>query len=272
MAARMQPCRGFTLIEVLVALAIMAVMAVMSWQAIDGMTRAQERARAHADGTLALQAAFAQWHADLDAMMVWPQQLAAAAAPPGNPSGNPSGSPSGGSSSSNAEPLAARSLAWDGRVLRITRSAPLPLPAPLSAAPGGPPATARPPAPSALRVVAWTRSATSGQWWRWQSHPVRTWNEWASAWQAAQGWSQTPERPVSTGQAVAIAALQDWQLYYFLDNAWFNPLSSSAQGEAQLARVPEAIRLNLTLAEGQALTGPVMLDWLSPTFTPTAGM
>lgn len=76
MAARMQPCRGFTLIEVLVALAIMAVMAVMSWQAIDGMTRAQERARAHADGTLALQAAFAQWHADLDAMMVWPQQLA----------------------------------------------------------------------------------------------------------------------------------------------------------------------------------------------------
>ena len=91
MAARMQPCRGFTLIEVLVALAIMAVMAVMSWQAIDGMTRAQERARAHADGTLALQAAFAQWHADLDAMMVWPQQLAAAAAPPDNPSGSPSG-------------------------------------------------------------------------------------------------------------------------------------------------------------------------------------
>ena len=35
MAARMQPCRRFTLIEVLVALAIMAVMAVMSWQAID---------------------------------------------------------------------------------------------------------------------------------------------------------------------------------------------------------------------------------------------
>ncbi len=98
MAARMQPCRGFTLIEVLVALAIMAVMAVMSWQAIDGMTRAQERARAHADGTLALQAAFAQWHADLDAMMVWPQQLAAAAAPPASPQtppGNPSGSPSG---------------------------------------------------------------------------------------------------------------------------------------------------------------------------------
>ena len=49
MAARMQPCRGFTLIEVLVALAIMAVMAVMSWQAIDGMTRTQERARTHAE-------------------------------------------------------------------------------------------------------------------------------------------------------------------------------------------------------------------------------
>ena len=64
-----------------------------------------------------------------------------------------------------------------------------------------------------------------------------------------------------------IATLQDWQLYYFLDNAWFNPLSSSAQGITQLARVPEAIRLRLTLAEGQALAGPIVIDWMSPTFT-----
>ena len=85
--ARCLAAAGFTLIEVLVALSVMALMALMSWQAIDGMVRTQERARAHTDDTLTLQAAFAQWRADLDTMSVWPQQMAllAPAAPAGVP-------------------------------------------------------------------------------------------------------------------------------------------------------------------------------------------
>ena len=37
----MQRQRGFTLVELLVALMVMALLAVLSWRGLDGMTRAQ---------------------------------------------------------------------------------------------------------------------------------------------------------------------------------------------------------------------------------------
>ncbi len=80
--------RGFTLIELLVALSIMAVMAVLSWRGLDGMTRTQTQVRQHSDEVLTLQAALAQWGADLDAL----------ARQPGIPT-----------------------LDWDGRALRVVR-------------------------------------------------------------------------------------------------------------------------------------------------------
>ena len=80
--------RGFTLIELLVAISLMALMAALSWRGLDGMTRAQTQMRQHSDAVLALQAALAQWGADLDAL----------ATQPNTPS-----------------------LDWDGRALRILR-------------------------------------------------------------------------------------------------------------------------------------------------------
>ena len=80
--------RGFTLIELLVAISLMALMAALSWRGLDGMTRAQTQMRQHSDAVLALQAALAQWGADLDAL----------ASQPNTPS-----------------------LDWDGRALRILR-------------------------------------------------------------------------------------------------------------------------------------------------------
>ncbi len=82
------PHRGFTLIELLVAISLMALMAALSWRGLDGMTRAQTQMRQHSDDVLTLQAALAQWGADLDALA--PQ--------PNTPS-----------------------LDWDGRALRILR-------------------------------------------------------------------------------------------------------------------------------------------------------
>lgn len=60
--------RGFTLVEVLVALSIMAVLATMAWQGIDAMARTREISAASVERTLRLQTAIAQWERDLQAI------------------------------------------------------------------------------------------------------------------------------------------------------------------------------------------------------------
>lgn len=93
MPARSRPRhgRGLTLIELLVALALLSVLALLSWRTLDGMTRAQQVTQEHADRWRDWQTALAQWDADLDALLDTEQ------VPP---------------------------LDYDGRVLRLTRSDP----------------------------------------------------------------------------------------------------------------------------------------------------
>ncbi|MET4579171.1 general secretion pathway protein J [Ottowia thiooxydans] len=219
--------RGFTLIEVLVALSIMALMALLTWQGIDGMTRAQEATRRYTDDVLALQAGLGQWRADLDAMMVWP-------APEPTPPGS----------------IVNRSISWNGSTLRITR---------LAAGDTG----------GGLRVVAWTRRAGSGQWLRWQSPPLQTIQTWQAAWEGAARWGETASLQGSASGGAAetvIAGALDWQLHYFRNNAWTNPLSSASEGTQTETAAPDGIRLMITLSPGQALAGPLVVDWVRPTF------
>lgn len=220
--------RGFTLVEVLVALSIMAVMAGLTWRGIDGMARAQVATQRYTDDVLTLQAGLTQWRADLDAMMTWP---------------NADGSNLTG-------PAGQRSLAWDGSVLRITRM--------LTDTPG-----------AGLRVVAWSRRPGDGQWLRWQSAPVRSHHAWITAWDAAARWAQTgaPPGPQPGGaQAVALLAALEWQLHYYRNNAWTNPLSSASAGVGDTQALPDGVRLMITLAPGQSLAGPMVVDWVRPDF------
>lgn len=60
--------RGFTLVEVLVALAIMALLATMAWQGVDAMARTREIGNGAVERTLRLQTALAQWERDLQAV------------------------------------------------------------------------------------------------------------------------------------------------------------------------------------------------------------
>jgi general secretion pathway protein J len=241
--ARGVPAHGFTLVEVLVALTILALMAALTWRGIDGIARAQAITSQSTDQTLALQAGLTQWHNDLDASVSWPMPVA--------------GTPG----SASAAPLTTgRSLVWDGSALRLTRT------------------DAANPA-AGLHVVAWTRQSSTGWWLRWQSAPFTSTQAWAAAWNAAAQWGQSASLSgldASTGggaQAVAIVRISDWRLYYFRNNAWSNPLSSAAEGVANSAGanpaatgLPGGIRLLLTLASGAGIAGPLTVDWVRPTF------
>jgi general secretion pathway protein J len=82
---------GFTLVEVLIALALMAVMGGLSWQGIDSLLRSRSAVQAEHARSTALGTVLAQWRADLNAATTLPGM------------GKDSG------------------IDWDGRVLRITR-------------------------------------------------------------------------------------------------------------------------------------------------------
>jgi general secretion pathway protein J len=62
------PARGFTLVEVLVALVVMATMAAMAWRGIDALVRSREIAQARLAQTARLQTVLAQWESDLRAL------------------------------------------------------------------------------------------------------------------------------------------------------------------------------------------------------------
>lgn len=57
--------RGFTLIEVMVALVVLSVMTLMGWRGIEAMLRTREIAQANLEATARLQTVLAQWEQDL---------------------------------------------------------------------------------------------------------------------------------------------------------------------------------------------------------------
>jgi general secretion pathway protein J len=62
------PERGFTLVEVLVAMVVMAIMSLMAWQGVDGIVRTRESNQVRLEQTLRLETVIAQWEQDLAAL------------------------------------------------------------------------------------------------------------------------------------------------------------------------------------------------------------
>jgi general secretion pathway protein J len=171
----MRRAAGFTLVELLVALFVLALLAALSWRGIDGMVRAKEATVSRADEVLTLQVALAQWGADLEAMEKVPGMKA---------------------------------IDWNGRVLRLTRRSSAAL-------------------TDGVVVVGWTRRVqdNGGMWLRWQSPPVATRGDLEDAWARADQWSQNAGSD-DAAREVAITRLDDWDIFFFRENAWTNPQSS----------------------------------------------
>jgi general secretion pathway protein J len=64
-----RPARGFTLVEVLVALVVMSLLAGLAWQAVDGMVRSREAVQEQTDRLQVMGTAMAQWEVDLQNLL-----------------------------------------------------------------------------------------------------------------------------------------------------------------------------------------------------------
>jgi general secretion pathway protein J len=85
---KMRPQRGFTLVEVLVALFVMALLAAMAWRGVDGIARTRTAGQERMELTLRLDTVLTQWEQDLNAVH---------------------------------ETLAVQALTFNGKALRLTR-------------------------------------------------------------------------------------------------------------------------------------------------------
>ena len=168
------------------------------------------------------------------------------------------------------------SMHWDGKVMRLLRRSPTPL------ASG---------ADSGLRVVAWV--LREGYWWRWQSPALLTRSQLNQAWQMAAQWGQSPDTLLRQSE-IRLMSAHSWQLFYYRDNAWSNPLSSAGalSGKANSAvatpsvtpnhqeaaftatantRVPDGLRIVIQLSAEVSATAvnTLTLEWVNPAYNPS---
>ena len=219
---------GFTLIEVLAAIGVMALMALMSWRGIDGMLRTQTGLQERSDSLRTLQAGLAQWQADLD-------QLAEL---PGTPSWD-----------------------WDGQVLRLTRRAALGSDVHVTAwtwrsnaarAGGG----------------NWQRwqSAPLQQRGDWQSAWGLA-SQWGQTADDSTRAGQIDIHPLSSWQ-LYVHRGGSWTNPLSSDAVTDGGKSTDKPtGQSTGSTPPDAVRLVLNLPKGPVGSGPLTLDWVSPRFS-----
>ncbi|MCD6078999.1 MAG: prepilin-type N-terminal cleavage/methylation protein, partial [Ramlibacter sp.] len=92
-----------------------------------------------------------------------------------------------------------------------------------------------------------------------------------AAWQQADIWAANPGAE-QLRREVAIVPLEEWQIFFFREDAWTNPLSSDIQAPGATpvagrtaAVIPDGVRLVLTLPPGTSINGTLTRDWVRPT-------
>lgn len=234
--------RGFTLVELLVAIVVMSMLALLSWRSLDGMTRTQNITQQRADDLLRMQAAMGQWAADLDALIDTGEVNAL------DFNGQVLRMTRRDSGETGLDSLGIRVVAWT----RLTGVALAGLP-----------------------QISSSINA-SGQWVRWQSGPLLRRDELARAWQRAGEWGRgaqpSPAGNASSDSAIALLGIDNWQLFYHRGETWGNPQSSTGNEEpvggpegSRTGSLPNGVRLELVLGTGEGLSGSLVRDWVRPT-------
>ena len=250
-AAARRPLAGFTLIEVLVALSIMALLALMSWRGLDAMLRTAQSTQGRSTTLLGLQGGLTQWQTDLDRLMETPYVSA---------------------------------VDWDGRLLRVVRASPdgaeqalLVVGWTQQTVAGTPQWVRWQSAPLRQRaelqdawqaVAAWSRQG-SGPADRLPDLP-------ADASRADPPSAEALPVGLPGATAVAVTPLQRWQLLYFRAGQWVpaDTLAAASAGTgagtgagaraSSLGDTPEGLRLVLSLPVGGPLQGELVSDWFNP--------
>jgi general secretion pathway protein J len=217
---------GFTLIEVLVAVLVLALMAGLSWRGLNGVAQGRAAAQARQLGAQRLDMALRQLDADL------------------------------GAARDEGAGLPAVSLAGNGDLL-VVRRVPQALGSDLRVWPG-----AQLPADTgALQVARW--GLRDGRWWRWASTPSARRGDLLGAMQTPQG---TGLDVLDGIDAVSYQVFRYAGTGVLAQSgAWTNPYSSadssgSSQQSAQL-RTPAGLRLRLDCNAPQ-LRGTLVREFL----------
>jgi general secretion pathway protein J len=230
----MRRARGFTLVELLVALFALAIMAGLSWRGLDGMIRARQMTEARADEVLTLQTGLAQWAADLEAIEQYPPSPA---------------------------------LQWNGRVLRLTRRSSL------SPVEGvhvvgwtrrdgqwvrwqSPAVTTRGELDTAwVQADLWSQNPSDAM--RGQEVAITPLQDWQIFFYRCDAWTN----PLSSDASQCASA-----------NPATGPLPAAslpnpgaAAAVATAGVLPDGVRLVLQLPPGRALVGRLQRDWVRPT-------
>ena len=223
--------RGFTLIEVLVALSLMALLALISWRGLDAMLRVVQVTRDSSANMGGLQMGLAQWAVDLDRVVETPDVNA---------------------------------LDWDGHVLRVVRSNPvgsaealLVVAWTLRLVAGSQQWVRWQSAPLRRRnelINAWQQA----QAWSQTDRDMGDDN------MAASGGSAVAVTPLSSWQ-LAYYANGKWVPSDTLVGSGSGRRALQANAVvANLSDTPEGLRLLLTLPSGGALPGILSSDWFNP--------
>jgi general secretion pathway protein J len=217
---------GFTLVELMVAIVVMALLALLSWRGLDGMTRVQSQTQTHTDSVLALQAGLSQWQTDLDAI------------------------------SEQANVPGVQGLDYDGQVLRLTRSYAE------KTEKTGQVDSIRVVAWSQRSI----EGATKWLRWQSEPLKTRAELQaaWLQAKQWASNATEADKKGEVVVAAIDKWQIFYYRNDAWVNALSSADVEALIPG-SKAAPLPDGVRLVLTLSSGQALVGNITRDWVSPT-------